>query len=102
MADFGIGSIGPNELPVKTQTSRKSAPTSGQVSFDQWLHQSLGKVNQLQQQAGDAAQKLTTGENKDIHGTMIAMQKADIATSLMLEVRNKLISAYDEIKRMQF
>ncbi|MGD9009272.1 MAG: flagellar hook-basal body complex protein FliE [Desulfobacteraceae bacterium] len=102
MADFGIGSIGPNELQTKTQTGSKSAPTSGQVSFGQWLHQSLGKVNQLQQQAGTAALKLTTGENKDIHGTMIAMQKAGIATSLMIEVRNKLISAYDEIKRMQF
>jgi flagellar hook-basal body complex protein FliE len=102
MADFGIGSIGPNELPVKTQTGKTSAPAGGQVSFGQWLHQSLGKVNQLQQQAGTAAQKLTTGENKDIHGTMIAMRKADIATSLMIEVRNKLISAYDEIKRMQF
>jgi flagellar hook-basal body complex protein FliE len=102
MADFGIGPIGPNELPVKTQTGRKTAPTNGQVSFNQWLHQSLGKVNQLQQQAGTAALKLTTGENKDIHGTMIAMQKADIATSLMIEVRNKLLSAYDEIKRMQF
>ena len=102
MADFGIGSIGPNELSAKTPTHRKSAPTSGQVSFDQWLHQSLGKVSQLQRQAEIAAMKLTTGENKDIHGTMIAMQKADIATSLMIEVRNKLISAYDEIKRMQF
>lgn len=102
MADFGIGPIGPNEFPVKTQTSRQSLPTSGQVSFSQWLHQSLEKVNQLQQQAGSTAMKLTTGENKDIHGTMIAMQKADIATSLMIEVRNKLISAYDEIKRMQF
>jgi flagellar hook-basal body complex protein FliE len=102
MTDFGIGPIGPNELPVKTQTSRKLAPANGQVSFGQWLQQSLQKVNQMQQQAGDAALKLTTGENKDIHGTMIEMQKADIATSLMIEVRNKLISAYDEIKRMQF
>lgn len=102
MADFGIGSIGPNEIAAKTQTGRKSAPSSDLVSFGQWLHQSLGSVNQLQQQANAAALKLATGENKDIHGTMIAMQKADIATSLMIEVRNKLISAYDEIKRMQF
>lgn len=102
MSDFGIGSIGPNELPVTSQTSQKSAPTDGRISFSQWLHQSLGKVTQLQQQADTATLKLTTGENKDIHNTMIAMQKADIATSLMIEVRNKLISAYDEIKRMQF
>lgn len=102
MTDFSIGPIGPNELPAKTQTSRQSAPANGQVSFGRWLCRSLENVNQLQQQADDAAQKLATGETKDIHGTMIAMQKADIATSLMIEVRNKLISAYDEIKRMQF
>lgn len=102
MADIGISPIGPNELPVKAQTSGKSETTSERVSFGQWLHQSLGNVNQLQQHANAAALKLATGENKDIHGTMIAMQKADIATNLMIEVRNKLISAYDEIKRMQF
>ncbi len=102
MTDFGIGPIGPNELPVKAQASRESETTSERVSFGQWLHQSLKNVNQLQQQASTAELKLATGENKDIHGTMIAMQKADIATNLMIEVRNKLISAYDEIKRMQF
>ena len=56
----------------------------------------------MQQEAENAASKLVTGENKDIHGTMIAMQKASISMSLMLEVRNKIISAYEEIKRMQF
>jgi flagellar hook-basal body complex protein FliE len=102
MADLGIGSIGANELTAKTQARQRSAPAEGEVSFGQWLNQSLENVNQLQQQAGAAARELTTGETKDIHGTMISMQKADIATSLMIEVRNKVIAAYDEIKRMQF
>jgi sec-independent protein translocase protein TatC len=55
-----------------------------------------------EQEADEAARKLVSGENKDIHSTMISMQKAGIAMDLMLEVRNKIISAYDEIKRMQF
>ncbi len=102
MADFRLDSIGPMVGSNQRKANAKAAPSPDKVSFGQWLHQSLGKVNQMQQQAGESALKLTTGENKDIHGTMITMQKADIATNLMIEVRNKLLSAYDEIKRMQF
>lgn len=71
-------------------------------SFGQWLTRSIQNVNQMKNDADQAAQKLVTGENKDIHGTMITLQKATIAMNLMTEVRNKIISAYDEIKRMQF
>ena len=72
------------------------------ATFGQWLEQSLGEVNQLQQASNDAMQKLVAGETQDIHGTMIAMQKSSIAMELTVEVRNKIISAYEEIKRMQF
>ncbi len=72
------------------------------ASFGEWLDRSIQSVNQMQQAADASAVKLASGAEKDIHGTMIAMQKADIAMTLLLEVRNKLISAYDEIKRMQF
>ena len=71
-------------------------------SFSEWLNRSIQTVNQMKNDADHAAQELVTGQNKDIHGTMIAMQKASVAMNLMTEVRNKIISAYDEIKRMQF
>lgn len=73
-----------------------------ETPFGVWLTRSIQNVNQMKNEADQAAQKLVTGENKDIHGTMITMQKATIAMNLMTEVRNKIISAYDEIKRMQF
>jgi flagellar hook-basal body complex protein FliE len=73
-----------------------------EASFGQWLNRSIQNVNQMKNEADVAARKLVSGENKDIHGTMITMQKASIAMNLMTEVRNKIISAYDEIKRMQF
>ena len=88
------------------QVTDVSGPGAGSVLFgdmlSQSIHQAIGRVDGLQQDADLAARKLVTGENKDIHGTMIAMQKASIAMDLMLEVRNKVISAYEEIKRMQF
>ena len=43
---------------------------------------------------------MTSGD-KDIHGTMIALEKADISMRLMLQIRNKLVSAYEEVMRMQ-
>jgi flagellar hook-basal body complex protein FliE len=101
-----------NDMPIKplemisppAGSIRQPDPSaaSGQVSFGQWLDKSVEGVNKLQQQAESAAAKLVTGESKDVHGTMIAMQKASISMSLMLEVRNKVINAYEEIKRMQF
>jgi flagellar hook-basal body complex protein FliE len=101
-----------NDMPIKPL--EMISPTAGsirkadrgaasqQASFGQWLQKSIEGVNKVQQDAQSAAAKLVAGENKDIHGTMIAMQKAHVSMSLMLEVRNKIISAYDEIKRMQF
>ena len=101
-----------NDMPIKplamlspsTGPARQTDPgaPSEKASFGQWLNQSMAEVNKLQQDADSAAAKMITGENKDIHGTMIAMQKASISMSLMLEVRNKIINAYEEIKRMQF
>jgi len=44
---------------------------------------------------------LMVSEKKDIHGTMLALEKADLSMRLMLQVRNKLVSAYDEVMRMQ-
>ena len=86
----------PSEKPVD-QTQK---PAEG--TFGEWLKSSLAEVNQLQQEADTSAQQLVAGKSKDIHGTMIAMQKSTIAFQLAMEVRNKVVSAYEEIKRMQF
>ena len=46
-------------------------------------------------------EKLAKMETQDIHNTMIAIEKADLSFQLMMQVRNKIISAYEEIMRMQ-
>ena len=45
---------------------------------------------------------LLKGDRSDVHNVMIAVEKADIAFQLMLQVRNKIVSAYQEVSRMQF
>ena len=97
--------IKPAELTAQQMTSPGSADRKIPVdkdSFGQWLNKSIESVNKLQQEGDNAAMRLVTGESTDIHGTMIAIQKASISMNLMMEVRNKIINAYEEIKRMQF
>jgi flagellar hook-basal body complex protein FliE len=51
-------------------------------------------------EADQQIEALSKGEQKDIHQTMISMEKAAISFELMMQVRNKIIEAYDEIRRM--
>lgn len=71
------------------------------TSFLDTLKQSVEKVNALQNQADAAIDDLVLGKNQDITQTMIAMEKADISFRLMMQVRNKIVKAYEEVMRMQ-
>ena len=53
----------------------------------------------MQNNAAESVQKLATGEITDIHQVMIAMNEADVAFKLMMEVRNKLFAAYKEVTK---
>ena len=70
------------------------------ASFGEILKQSVNEVNRLQLEADKSIEALVSGKNKDIHGTMIAISKADLAFRMTLQVRNKVIEAYQEIMRM--
>ncbi len=73
----------------------------GDKSFSETMKESILKVNDVQSQASQSIVDLTTGRNTDIHQTMIAVEKAEVTFQLMMQVRNKLISAYEEVSRMQ-
>ncbi|MBI5590611.1 MAG: flagellar hook-basal body complex protein FliE [Deltaproteobacteria bacterium] len=70
-------------------------------TFGDMLKNHLAEVNHLQNSADIAAQNLASGQDKDIHNTMIAMEKAGVAFQLTMQVRNKVLEAYQEIMRMQ-
>lgn len=96
------------DLKLKTPLSIDDAPgvkesvAGGETkSFSELLAASLGNVNKLQQDANVQIQKLTTGENKNLSETMLAVEKAEIAFKAMNQVRMKVIDAYKEIIRMQ-
>ncbi|HGE70313.1 TPA: flagellar hook-basal body complex protein FliE [Candidatus Poribacteria bacterium] len=69
--------------------------------FSKVLIESIEKVNELQKQADKAIDELAIGDSKDIVQTMIKMEKADISFRLMMQIRNKILQAYEEVMRMQ-
>ncbi len=73
----------------------------GTKTFGEFLTDSVSKVNNLQVEANTAMQKLASGESKNLHETLLAVEKADIAFRTMNQVRSKVIDAYKEIMKMQ-
>ncbi len=71
------------------------------MSFTEMLATSITEVNQLQHQANSAVEKLVSGKTKNIHETMLAVERAEIAFKTMNQVRQKVVDAYKEVMRMQ-
>ena len=80
--------------------SRPSVAESG-ANIGQTFERMLMEVNRQHQEAEQKQVELLTASEKDIHGTVIAMEKAEISLRLLLQVRNKLTAAYEEVMRMQ-
>lgn len=77
-----------------------ASPTAG-PAFGEVLKDSLAQVNQLQTEADRAITDLATGGPTTLHDTMLALEKADLSFRLMMQVRNKIVEAYQEVVRMQ-
>lgn len=86
-------------------SDRNKIPAGGageaQKSFAATLSEAIQSVNQLQTESNTAVQNLATGRTDNVAEVMIASEKADIALKLMMQVRNKIIDAYQEIMKMQ-
>ncbi|HEX2964673.1 MAG TPA: flagellar hook-basal body complex protein FliE [Syntrophorhabdaceae bacterium] len=89
-----------NSFPEAAK-SNGGAPETGKASFGDVLKDSIKKVGELEKEADQEVQKLTTMQTGDVVNTMMAIEKADISFQMMMQVRNKIISAYEEIMRMQ-
>lgn len=70
-------------------------------TFADTLTSAIGKVNQMQVDANKGIENLATGRTDNIAEVMTQTEKADIALKLMMQVRNKILDAYQEIMRMQ-
>lgn len=96
-----ISSGGRTVQPQAAEVPGAGPAGAGEKSFTQMLGESLDKVNEMQVQGDRASAELAAGRNKNIHETMLLLEKADMSFRLMMQVRNKLIDAYKEVMRMQ-
>jgi flagellar hook-basal body complex protein FliE len=91
--------------PLRPSDAAAAVPAGGAtggaaVNFKDLLAEALGQVNQLQQAADAEVVRLAAGEAA-IDDVMLAVQKADLALQLTVQIRNKLIEAYQDLSRMQ-
>jgi flagellar hook-basal body complex protein FliE len=84
----------------------KSAPAAGtndaEGNFGSVLKNAINQVENLHGSAEQQVTDLLKGDRSDVHNVMIAVEKADIAFQLMMQVRNKIVSAYQEVSKLQF
>jgi flagellar hook-basal body complex protein FliE len=92
-----------DRVSLSAAPQRAAAPQSeaSEPAFDEVLKAAVQSVDRLQKEANQAMRQLAVDGSVDIHQTMIAMEKADLSFRLMLQIRNKLVEAYQEVMRMQ-
>lgn len=82
------------------QPSLEPQKNSG-PGFGEMLQDTMRKVNNAQIEADQQVERLHTGEAKNLHEVMISLEQADISLRLMVQMRNKVTDAYQEVMRMQ-
>ena len=100
-----MDNIKTNDLMKLSQVGTNAEPAATKKldgnDFSQLLKKSINELNQAQESSDKALADMATGQVKDLHQAAIAIGKAETSMKLMLEVRNKAISAYKEILRTQ-
>jgi flagellar hook-basal body complex protein FliE len=83
------------------KVSDTSAVSKSAAGFGDMLSSMMGKVNETQINGDQAIEKLQSGDAKHLHEVMIAVEEADISLRMLVQMRNKALTAYEEIMRMQ-
>ena|ERR1700690_289775 len=90
-------------MPPQAASSSPSSSLRGQESeFSASLTDAIDQVEQVHTDAQQQVKQLMQGDRQDVHNVMIAVEKADVAFQLMMQVRNKIVNAYEEVSKLQF
>jgi flagellar hook-basal body complex protein FliE len=92
----GLRPSAPTGLPGTTKPA-----TSAGEDFAALIKEQLLKVSRMQAEADENVQRLLTGETQNLTEVFTAARKAEVAFSLLMEIRNKLVGAYEEIKNLR-
>lgn len=99
--DKAVGALTGVSTPISGKADGAGSASTG-VPFGGIMHSLLDQTQTLGKQASDAVTGLLSGQGVEIHDVMIAQQKASVAFELALQVRNKAVSAYQQMMGMQF
>ncbi len=77
-------------------------PEESKSEFLETLKESINQVEQIHTDAEKLVSGVLNGQGQDLHTAMIAVEKADLSFQLMMQVRNKIVQAYQEVSRMSF
>ena len=100
MTNLAIGTIPNSYLP--DSPALDAGGDAGGMNFGDVLKSAVNSVDQINDQAAAQVSNLLQGGSADINSVMIAVEKADVSFQLMMQVRNKIVSAYQDIEKMQF
>ncbi|MFT4413558.1 flagellar hook-basal body complex protein FliE [Fredinandcohnia humi] len=93
--------ISTQQIFAKPGIEQRKSANEIQKEFSSFLKDAIKNVNEAQQTSDKMTEKLVNGENVDLHQVMIASEKASVSLQATLQIRNKVIEAYQEIMRMQ-
>lgn len=90
-------------LPINSQNSatRSITQNGGNVSFSDILTSAIDQTEQTKSVADEQTQMLLSGDVNNLHEVSIASTKAELALNLTIQIRNKVVDAYNEVMRMQ-
>jgi len=95
-------SIVSNDASIKSSIAADNASIHTAPAFSSLIHDAISNIQSLEDQASSTVEGLMNGSGADIHQAMIATQKANLSFELALAVRNKAVSAYQQVMQMQF
>ena len=88
-----------SDLPLSLG-SKPAGAQEDRTRFGALLKDAISTVNDLSNKSSSEIQKIITGETDELHTAVIAMQRADVSFQMMMQVRNKIVQAYQEVLRM--
>jgi flagellar hook-basal body complex protein FliE len=83
-------------------SATRPAGASGKSEFMDSLRNAMEQVGQLQSEADGRVAQLLTGNGQDVHSAMIAVEKANLTFQMMVQVRNKILQAYQQVSGLSF
>ena len=101
MSDPRIGNHLPVGSTVQPAAKQATEKTAGGDDFASLIKEQLQQVSDMQSEAQENVEKLLTGQTENVTEVFTAARKAEVAFSLLMEIRNKLVDAYEEFKNMR-